>query len=418
MKSVYDSVRACGMDVHYKFTTVTMRDGDDHIVRRERLDHRDRSKLREQLSHWPRGVPMVMEASFGWGWLADLMIELGLNPQLSNCFKVEAMRKLRGGVKTNKKDADLLSSMPLEKEPWWKVWLSPPEVRDLREQMRHRSSLVAIQTETKNRISAVFHRHGIIHEFSDLFGVGGRKFLDELSRQGRIGEVVLLSGALSALRGLLALLSFVRGMLAQIQRELRRQLDRSDVIRRLDGIPGIGLILSHAILAEIGMIGRFRSHRALANYCLLAPIADDTGEDDGSKPIGRHIGKRGNLALKWAMIEAARGAVKTGGKWRRIFDAATDGGQKNRNRGYIKVARELAKVVFIVLSRNVEYTDNPPARPGSHNAPVPAAGPHSARVRGDDAGPQPRSPRTRMKKFLSSTRSGTGQPLRPMAAVR
>ena len=69
--------------------------------------------------------------------------------------------------------------------------------------------------------------------------------------------------------------------------------------------------------------------------------------------------------LKWAFIEAAHGAVKKGGKWRALYDHHTDGGRKNRGRGYIKVARELVKVVWIVWSRNVWYTESPSARPGS-----------------------------------------------------
>jgi transposase len=406
MKSVYENVRAGGLDVHYKFTTVSMRDEQAKVVRRERLDHRDRVQLRAALSQWPKSVPMVMEASFGWGWLADLMVELGLNPQLCNCYKLEQMRKARGPAKTNKKDADLLSLMPFEKTSWWRVWMSPPAVRDLREQMRHRSSLVAVQTQTKNRISALFHRHGIMHEFSDLFGVSGRKYLSQLCQSGQVGQVVLLPGAHEALQGLVELLDFVRGQLAKIARQLRCQLESDQVIARLDGIPGIGLILAHTLLAEIGRIERFRSHRALANYCLLAPIANDTGLDDGSKPIGRHLGKRGNQTLKWAMLEAARLAVRKGGKWRRIFDAATQNGRNSRNRGYIKVGRELVKVVFVVLSRGVEYTDTPPARPGSR--PAQSGMPEAAET----------SPRAQMQTFLSSTRSGTGQPLCPMAAVR
>jgi len=349
---------------------------------------------------------MVMEASFGWGWLADLMVELGLNPQLCNCYKLEQMRKARGPAKTNRKDADLLSQLPFEKDQWWKVWMSPPQVRDLREQMRHRSSLVAVQTQTKNRISALFHRHGIIHDFSDLFGVAGRQFLAQVCQAGKAGEVVLPPGAAGALEGLLALLDFVRSQLADIARQLRCQLESDQVIARLDGIPGIGLILAHTLLAEIGQIERFKSHRALANYCLLAPIPDDTGEDDGSKPIGRHLGKRGNQTLKWAMLEAARLAVRKGGKWRRIFDAATQNGRNSRNRGYIKVARELVKVVYVVLKRGVEYSDTPPARPGSVPPQAQAC---------DLAG---LSPRQQVEKFLSSTRSGTGQSTRPMAAVR
>ena len=256
MKNVYSRVRASGVDVHYKFSTVTMQDQEARVVRRERLDHRDGAGLRAKLSRWPREASVVMEASFGWGWLADLMQELGLRPELSNCFKLEQMRKARGWSKTNKKDADLLSLLPYEADGWWKVWMAPREVRDRRELMRYRSSLVRVQTQTKNRICALFHRHGILHEFSDLFGVAGRQFQRQLCSTGGVGEVVLSPGALEALRGLQELLEHVRGQLAVIARQLRRQLDRSPTACRLDGIPGIGLILAHTLMAEIGMIER------------------------------------------------------------------------------------------------------------------------------------------------------------------
>ena len=402
MKNVYGSVKAGGVDVHYKFSTVTMRDAGGKVVRRERLDHWDREALRRKLSRWPAEARLVMEASFGWGWLADLMVEVGLKPELSNCYKLEQMRKARGLAKTNKKDADLLSLLPYETDNWWKVWMAPPEVRNRREWMRYRTSLVKVQTQTKNRISAVLHRHGIVHGFSDLFGGSGRRFLGEVCVQGGTQDVRLPDGALTALRGLLGLLGHVRGQLAGISGELRRQLERNPLARRLDGIPGIGLILAHTLMAEIGLIERFRHHRALARYSLLAPMAKDSGEEPKRTPGGRRLGRRGNRMLKWAFIEAAHGAVKRGGKWRRLFDLATEGGTKNLNRGYIKVARELVKVVYVVWKREVEYTDSPPPRPGR-------AGPPRRRRR---------SAGERMKEFLGDTRSGTGQSCHAMAVVR
>ena len=109
MKNLYSNVACGGMDVHYKFSNVTLRDAAGNVVRRERLTHPQRDELTERLSRWPRGMPIVMEASFGWGWLGDLLEERGLQVHLSNCYKVEQMRKARGQVKTNKKDADLIS---------------------------------------------------------------------------------------------------------------------------------------------------------------------------------------------------------------------------------------------------------------------------------------------------------------------
>lgn len=382
-------ISTAGVDVHYKFSKVAMCNERGQLVRRERLDHVDREALRRRLSQWPANLTAVMEASFGWGWLSDVMADVGIDVHLSNCFKVEKMRKARGWVKTNDKDALLLAQLPRELTNWWEVWRAPAQVRDRREWMRYRGDLVRVQTETKNRIHAIFHRHGVYHEFSDLFGVGGRAFLGELCQDG--GDD-LSGGALMALRGHVMLLDQVRKRLADVTRRLRKELAWDPLVRRLTGIPGLGLILAHVLVAEIGRIERFRNHRVLASYALLAPRSEDTGEEDPRRaPLGRHLGRRGNRTLKWAMIEAAHGAVRRGGKWRAMFDRHTNGGKTNRGRGYIKVARELVKVIFVVWSKNVSYTDTPPSRPGRKQ--------------------------TKCKTNNKTSRSGTGQLQRPMVVA-
>jgi len=365
MTNRYDKVVCAGMDVHKNFSSVTFRGIRGNIVARERLEHPNRGRLYERLRQWPPKIPVILEASFGWGWISDILTEVGLDPHLANCFKVDKMREARGWPKTNGKDADLLSTLSQEATNWWEVWLAPPEVRDRREWMRYRMGLVALGTETQNRIHAVLHRHGIFHGFSDLFGKAGREFLVNLCRDGKTKDAQLPDGAWAALSGHVRLLNRLRMELAQIAKRLRKELERSELARRLDSIPGFGLILSHVLMAEIGQIERFHSNGALAQYSLLAPKVSDTGEADPTEaPKGRKLGKRGNHALKWAFIEAARGAVRRGGKWRAMFNRHTDGGKKNRNRGYIKVARELVKVAYVVWRKKVEYTDRPPQRPG------------------------------------------------------
>src|SRR5256886_13811231 len=56
----------------------------------------------------------------------------------------------------------------------------PPEVRGLREAIRHRSKLVALRFGLKAQVHAVLAKQGVRVAVSDLFGVGGQKLLDEL----------------------------------------------------------------------------------------------------------------------------------------------------------------------------------------------------------------------------------------------
>ena len=395
MKKEYASVASAGVDVHYHFSRVAMVDGQGRVVRRERLEHEDRDALRRWLSRWPGRMTVVMEASFGWGWLSDVMEEEGLHVRLSNCYKVEKMRQARGEVKTNDKDAALLAPLPMEAKPWWEVWRAPKEVRERREWMRHRMDLVGIQTQTKCRIHAIFHRHGIFHEFSDLFGGKGRRFLVSLC-DGKEEQGRYLSGAaLEVLRSNVTVLLQVRQELARIGEHLRKELDRTAESRWLMSVPGIGRVLAHVMLAEAGDWRRFASSRSLANYSLLAPRARDTGEGPpaGQAPVGRHLGERGNRTLKWAFIEAAHGAVRHGGCWRAMFERATNGGRKDRGRGYIKVARSLVDVVYAVWRDGRKYQEQ---------RPVAACAPRSEQNMTASAG----------------TRPGTGRPNHTMVAAR
>ena len=238
-----------GLDIHRKFSTVTARDGQDKIVWRQRLEHTDRPRMRARLADWPSGTPVVLEGTFGWGWMCDELTAAGLDPHLASSGKVAAWRKARGLAKSNRKDADLLSELWSEQGRWWEVWLAPPEVREQREWLRYRMTLVRTQTGLKNRIHAILHRHGILREQSDLFGRDGRRFLNLLVAPQ---DATLPDSARATLKGFLQLLDHVRRQIAAVTRQFRKQIEASPAARRLKTIPGIAWVLSYTILAEIG----------------------------------------------------------------------------------------------------------------------------------------------------------------------
>ena len=107
-----------------------------------------------------------------------------------------------------------------------------------------------------------------------------------------------------------------------------------------------------------------KSKRQLSSYSLLAPIADDSGDEDKGPPPGRHVGHLGRRVLKWAFIEAAHVARRKEPRLRALYDRRTDGGKRDRNRGCIAVARELCWMGFSCVSKQRRYTPQPPSSGG------------------------------------------------------
>jgi transposase len=387
-------ITGIGLDSHRMFSSVTARDAEGKIVWRKRLEHADRGPLREELRTWPEGTPVVLEGTFGWGWLSDELSAAGLEPHLASSKKVAAWRDARGLAKSNRTDADLLSELWSQQPRWWEVWLAPAEVRSQREWLRYRMTLVRLQTGLKNRIHAILHRHGMVHGETDLFGTAGRRFLNLLVAPK---DATLPDSGRAMLKGYLQLLDQLRGQIANVTREVRGQITRTPAGERLRTLPGIDYILGYTILAEVGRIERFRSAKHLASYSLMAPRAYDSGDDDGEAPKGRHVGHAGRRTLKWAWIEAAHGAVRSGGRFREIFDRRTHGGTRDRNRGYIAVGHELCRTAYILWKKEIDYTDTPPPRPGR--------------------GKHPRGLRRAAKGIPGRSRPGTGQLEHPMVAV-
>ena len=356
-------VTQIGMDIHRKFSKVTARKANGKIAWRQRIEHPNRDKLRKQLAQWPRGTPVVLEGSFGWSWLADELTLAGLEPHLASSRKVAAWRDLHGLAKSDRTDADLLSLLGFEPRRLWEVWLPPPVVRQQREWLRYRMTLVYLQTGLKNRIHAILHRHGLFPDVVKLFGRSGRRWLQQWVTPCVGG---LPASARDSLRGYLQLLDHLRLQIARVTHTFRRQVQADPTARRLCTLPGVKWILGYTLLAEIGRIERFPSAKHLASYSLLAPRAHDSGKDkdDDRSPHGRRVGHQGRRTLKWAYIEAAHGAVSKSPALRHWFERYTRGRRQNCNRGYIGVARRICQSSYVILDKEVDYQETPPPRPG------------------------------------------------------
>ena len=337
-------------------------------------------------------IPVSLEATFGWPWVADLLEELGHPVHLGHPPVIRALAKHE--AKTDRCDSDRLGKFLL-RGILPESYLAPPEVRQRRERTRYRMALVSLRTGVKNRIQAILHRLGILHTFSDLFGKAGRRFLESLP---------LPEGSAQALRGYLDVLDILSLSIAEVEQWMKENLEEDQTVRLLMSIPGIGLILSQVIRSEIGEIDRFPTARHLASYSGLAPISNDTAGREGR----RHCSSACNHVLRWALIEAVHGVQKTKGprglRLRRLYARLSGQGPKKGRKSSAKVAvaHELSKLVHVVWTKRVPYTETPSPRPGSRQRrPSPQ---EFATMKTTLRSDQPRHPMVRRRDTAGQTR--------------
>lgn len=348
--------RAVGWDIHRKFSQLSLLERDERgeirVVKRMRLEHADRPAMRAELARFEPGTPVALEGAFGWPWIADLLDELGLDPHLGHPPAIKVLAK--NEAKADRVDADRLGRFWL-RGIFPESYLSTPDVRQLRERLRFRQAVVRLRGGMKNRVQAILHRQGVLHNFSDLFGKGGRAFLETLA---------LPEACRVVLDGWLEQIDLLNGQLAQLEAWMARHLEEDQATRLLQTIPGVGLILSHVIRAEIGqLVERFPSRRHLTSYAGLAPLADDSADRRGR----RHIAPACNHTLRWAFIEAAGCLLRSHDcpwKLRHLYNRLTRGGRDNKQAAKVAVAREVCELVYVIWKKGEPYREIPsPVQP-------------------------------------------------------
>jgi transposase len=278
-----------------------------------------------------------MEATCGWGWLSELAQEYGLAVKLAHPGKVRIIAESQ--IKTDRVDALALAQL-LRTGFLPEAYLAPVEVREARDRLRYRQSLVALRSAVKHRLTALLVRLGIYHTFSDLFGSAGIKFLRAL-------ELDLVHR--QSFDGYLATLEQLNGLIRETEKQIR-QLGKEDPLsRRLKSIPGIGDILSYLVKVEVGEIGRFASASKLCAYAGLVPSVHQSG----NRLYRGRLTKTGNRYLRWGMIEAAPTARRTDPFWRAWASRLVR--KKGKGVATAAVAHKLLIAVYHVWKDGAEY---------------------------------------------------------------
>jgi len=179
----YDGRQFVGVDLHRRRSVIVRMTPDgQRIGPALRIDN-DPFELAEQVALWGESPQVVLEATYGWYWAADVLADAGATVHLAHPLGVKGFAYRR--VKNDERDAaDLADLLRMGRLP--QAWIAPPQIRGMREAIRHRCKLVALRSGLKAQVHAVLAKQGVPVTVSDLFGVGGQHILDELELETNV----------------------------------------------------------------------------------------------------------------------------------------------------------------------------------------------------------------------------------------
>ena len=268
---------------------------------------------------------------------------------VSNPIKTKTIAQAK--IKTDKIDARVLAELArVGYLP--EVWLPDEDTEALRQFITDRVSLVRRRTECKNTIHSVLHRNMVRQDRSDLFGAGGRRWLEgiiaghsintpvpELDRM-RIGSLL---NEIDRIDALVADLESVIASYIALRPHLKQQMDR------LLSITGVNLVVAASLIGTIGDIGRFPDKKKLAAYFGVVPSTYQSGDTSRN---GR-ITKQGRAEARWLIIEAAEILRRSPGPMRSLYSRIQR--KRNHNVAVVAVARKLVELVHHLLTNGEDY---------------------------------------------------------------
>jgi transposase len=217
--------------------------------------------------------------------------------------------KLKAGyaAKTDRLDARRLADA-LRRESVVSIYIPPPAIRELREVCRGRHQLVRLRTRLAPMIRALLLRQDAGEPpGTQLYAPRALAWL---------AQVQVSPEADCTLRRLERVYRAAHTDASAADVAVKQRAATDPIALALDRLVGSGPVLAVTIRAEVGDIGRFAHGPALACYAGLVPRVDRSAD----RVYHGRITRQGSPWLRWALVEAARHAIKRPdaiGRWTR-----------------------------------------------------------------------------------------------------
>ena len=321
--------RYVGVDLHRRRSVIVVLEGDGTKLWTTRIDNSPVA-LGLEIEKAGPAPEVVLEATWGWYWAADVIAEAGGGVHLAHPLGIAGYENRR--VKNDQEDARLLADL-LRMGRLPEAWIPPASIRYQRELVRYRRKLSQLRAGLKAQVHAVLGKEGLVPPLNHLWGPGGARWLDETDMADAFETRV---------RSLRRLIKLYDTELVKLDARIAAEFKGHPGYEAIQTISGVGPVFGAVFTAELGDVGRFHSAKHVCSWAGLTPRhrESDTKIQRGS------ITKQGPPLVRWAAIEAVsknHGDDPVKDLYRRVAE------RRGRNKGRVAAARKVLTLVYYGL---------------------------------------------------------------------
>jgi len=327
-----------GMDIHKKFTVAVAKDRDGNKLSEEKFDN-SKGNFEGFLKIFvPEETQIVIESTSVWEYIYDMLEEMKFEVKLANPVKTRAIAEAR--IKTDSIDANTLCDL-LRADLVAESYIPPKEIRNLRNIMRQRKTIVKMRTQIKNKVHGVLLMNGITLPYEEL----GKKAMEF------IVEEINTTSIKSVLISYINLIEQYDFEVKKLDIRIKEIALKNHQAILLTSIYGVAEIRAMEMITEIGDINRFESAKKFCSYAGLIPGIKQSGT---TVRFGRLV-KQCNRSLKNVFIQASWNLIrpKENNKFREFYLRLSK--KKGKQKAICAVARKLCCVVYAMLTKDQEF---------------------------------------------------------------
>ena len=307
-REVIKRMKNIGIDISERKCVVCVMDGKGRILEETAYDNTlaDAKEFagRMKREYGRRGQCRAACEATGNMWLKTFE-EYGMPIKLANTYKMRIISDT--DVKTDPIDAQKIANiLCVDMIP--QCYVASPALRDTRELLRYRISMVQARTALINYTRGLLGKYDVKIHISTMYSKKSIGLLSQVKLE-RSNDNMILNNCIRRI-------AHVTEDISEIEKEIDKQTATNDDARLLMSMTGIEAFSAMLIASEIGDISRFKTPEQLVSWAGMCPTVYQSGDTIRHG----HMKKASNRRVNWVVIQAANVAAIHDDRLREFYE--------------------------------------------------------------------------------------------------